>query len=606
VLRKPTAGPAAVPALSRPPADGPPPASPPDRRPDTAPLSPQRVLSHKRARTLALGPHMRLAFEDRLTLEHLVRTIARAERIMRGMPLPLFPWPRRVRHAALMAAAALAACATTPTPAPSPPSQPTSSDVIDPAKRAGPTHADALQQRLEAWLAGFRAQARQAGIDEATLQAAFSEVRYLPRIVELDRAQPEFTRSVWDYLDRAVSAQRVARGLERMAQARADLDAAATRYGVAAELIAAIWGIESNFGSDVGSTPVIDALATLAVDGRREAWARDQLLGALKILQRGDIERTRLVGSWAGAMGQTQFIPSAFLAYAVDADGDGRRDLWTSMADVAASTAHFLARSGWQPGQPGRSPVGRRRPAHAGRHAAARAERCLGLPARRRARPGLPRRPQFPRPAALQQLHQLRAGGRPAGAAAGRRQRRAGGLAARSAAAVAQPGAGVADRAERTRLRQRRGRWPAGPRHARCAAPLAAQRGAAGRRLPDRRPVATPGTTELKDGGSWGAWDTAYARSTCPRGDVAAWSAHDGHWPIRPQRLDMRNPWTTKNPFMSAWLSAANRVAGSARGQATAAAKRQVATVQAEAAKQVVDFWSGKKPTASAPGKRKR
>jgi membrane-bound lytic murein transglycosylase B len=352
VLRKPTAGPAAVPALSRPPADGPPPASPPDRRPDTAPLSPQRVLSHKRARTLALGPHMRLAFEDRLTLEHLVRTIARAERIMRGMPLPLFPWPRRVRHAALMAAAALAACATTPTPAPSPPSQPTSSDVIDPAKPAEPTHADAQQQRLEAWLAGFRAQARQAGIDEATLQAAFSEVRYLPRIVELDRAQPEFTRSVWDYLDRAVSAQRVARGLERMAQARADLDAAATRYGVPAEVIAAIWGIESNFGSDVGSTPVIDALATLAVDGRREAWARDQLLGALKILQRGDIERTRLVGSWAGAMGQTQFIPSAFLAYAVDADGDGRRDLWTSMADVAASTAHFLARSGWQPGQP--------------------------------------------------------------------------------------------------------------------------------------------------------------------------------------------------------------------------------------------------------------
>jgi membrane-bound lytic murein transglycosylase B len=270
------------------------------------------------------------------------------------MPLPLFPWPRRARHLGLIAAAALAACAVAPAPAPTPssPPQPSSSDVIAPAQAAEPTPAEVQQQRLQAWLAGFRAQARQAGIDEATLQAAFSEVRYLPRIIELDRAQPEFTRSVWHYLDTAVSAQRVARGLDRLAQARAELDAAAARYGVPAEVIAAIWGIESNFGSDVGSTPVIDALATLAVDGRREAWARDQLLGALKILQRGDVERARLVGSWAGAMGQTQFIPSAFLAYAVDADGDGRRDLWASMADVAASTAHFLARSGWQPGQP--------------------------------------------------------------------------------------------------------------------------------------------------------------------------------------------------------------------------------------------------------------
>jgi membrane-bound lytic murein transglycosylase B len=270
------------------------------------------------------------------------------------MPLPLFPWPRRARHLGLIAAAALAACAVAPAPAPAPssPPQPSSSEVSVPAQAAEPTPAEVQQQRLEAWLAAFRAQARQAGIDEATLQAAFSEVRYLPRIIELDRAQPEFTRSVWHYLDTAVSAQRVARGLDRLAQARAELDAAAARYGVPAEVIAAIWGIESNFGSDVGSTPVIDALATLAVDGRREAWARDQLLGALKILQRGDVERARLVGSWAGAMGQTQFIPSAFLAYAVDADGDGRRDLWASMADVAASTAHFLARSGWQPGQP--------------------------------------------------------------------------------------------------------------------------------------------------------------------------------------------------------------------------------------------------------------
>jgi membrane-bound lytic murein transglycosylase B len=272
------------------------------------------------------------------------------------------PRPRRLARAAF-AALYLAGCSVTPV-------APSSSSAVakpltsaDGAAATEPlTEAARQQQRFTAWLLGFSASARAAGIteatlraaslDEATLRAGSSDVRYLPRIVELDRSQPEFTRSVWDYLDTAVSAQRVSRGRDRMAQARAELDAAAARYGVPAEVIGAIWGIESNFGGDVGSTPVIDALATLAVDGRREAWARDQLIGALKILQSGDIERARLVGSWAGAMGQTQFIPSAFLAHAVDADGDGRRDLWASMADVAASTANFLARSGWQAGQP--------------------------------------------------------------------------------------------------------------------------------------------------------------------------------------------------------------------------------------------------------------
>jgi membrane-bound lytic murein transglycosylase B len=219
-----------------------------------------------------------------------------------------------------------------------------------------------LQQRFTAWLLDFSARARAAGItdatlrlaglDEPSLRAGTSRVRHLPRLIELDRAQPEFTRSVWDYLDTAVSAQRVARGRDRLGAVRADFDAAAARHGVPAEVIGAIWGIESNFGSDLGSTPVIDALATLGFDGRRETWAREQLTGALQILQNGDIDPARLVGSWAGAMGHTQFIPSAFLAHALDADGDGRRDLWGSMADVAASTANFLARSGWLSGQP--------------------------------------------------------------------------------------------------------------------------------------------------------------------------------------------------------------------------------------------------------------
>jgi membrane-bound lytic murein transglycosylase B len=270
--------------------------------------------------------------------------------------------PRRWRWGPSgLAVLCLAACTAAPVtpPAPGAPARPptSSASTTEPLSDAA-----RLQLRFTAWLLDFSARARAAGIsestlraaslDEATLRAGTSEVRHLPRLIELDRAQPEFTRSVWDYLDSAVSQQRVTRGRERLAQVRAELDAAAARYGVPAEVIGAIWGIESNFGGDVGSTPVIDALATLGFDGRREAWAREQLLGALKILQSGDIDRARLVGSWAGAMGQTQFIPSAFLAYAVDADGDGRRDLWASMADVAASTANFLARSGWQHGQP--------------------------------------------------------------------------------------------------------------------------------------------------------------------------------------------------------------------------------------------------------------
>ncbi len=184
------------------------------------------------------------------------------------------------------------------------------------------------------------------------MSVAFDDVHYLPRVVDLDRSQPEFTRTVWDYLDSAVSPQRVAKGQARLLQVRSEADAASARYGVPPEIVVAIWGIESNYGSNYGDIPTIDALATLGFEGRRERWARGQLLAALQILQNGDIARADMIGSWAGAMGQTQFLPSVFQAYAVDADGDGRRDIWGSMADVMASTANFLAHSGWQAGQP--------------------------------------------------------------------------------------------------------------------------------------------------------------------------------------------------------------------------------------------------------------
>ncbi len=209
----------------------------------------------------------------------------------------------------------------------------------------------ARQQAFGRWVTALRASARAAGIEEPTLRSALDDVRYLPRVVELDRAQPEFTRAVWDYLDSAVSPQRIALGQDKLSQLRSQAEAATARYGVAPNVIVAIWGIESNYGSNYGDIPTIDALATLGFDGRREDWARGQLLAALKILQGGDIDRAHMIGSWAGAMGQTQFLPSVFLSYAVDADGDGRRDIWGSMPDVMASTANFLARSGWRADQ---------------------------------------------------------------------------------------------------------------------------------------------------------------------------------------------------------------------------------------------------------------
>lgn len=243
--------------------------------------------------------------------------------------------------ATALAVAIVAGCTTPPPPS-----------AADIPSSAAADDADGPQQAFQRWVTGFRASALAAGIDAATLDAAFAEARYLPRVVELDRAQPEFTRPVWSYLDSAVSPQRVALGQERWLQHRADIDAAAARFGVAPAILVAIWGVESNYGSNFGSTPTIDALATLAFDGRREAWARGQLLAALRIIQGGDIERSRMVGSWAGAMGQTQFLPSVFLDSAVDADGDGRRDIWGSIADVMASTANVLARAGWQADQP--------------------------------------------------------------------------------------------------------------------------------------------------------------------------------------------------------------------------------------------------------------
>jgi lytic murein transglycosylase len=257
--------------------------------------------------------------------------------------------PQRLRHhAATLAVVALTACASPPSTTP-PPAAATPAT----AQAAGlPPDDLSLQQGFARWVAGFMESARAAGMDEATLHLAFDDAHYVPRAVTSDRAQPEFTRATWDYVDLIVSPARVQRGQQKLAEVQAALDTATAQYGVPQATIVAIWGMESDYGANFGDIPAIDALATLGFEGRREAWAKQQLMAALKILQSGDIDRAHMIGSWAGAMGQTQFIPSAFLQFAVDADGDGKRDIWGSMPDVTASTANFLARSGWQTGQP--------------------------------------------------------------------------------------------------------------------------------------------------------------------------------------------------------------------------------------------------------------
>ncbi len=277
------------------------------------------------------------------------------------MPGPDVALLRPRRHGGVLAALFLTACAASPpasAPSPSSAAPLAAPQAASPPAAPGvpasasPSAEPAQPAGFGDWVARFRETARVAGIDEATLHAAFDHVAYVARAVDLDRAQPEFTRPVWAYLDGVVTTRRIEAGRDKLLQLQAEADAAEARYGVPASVLIAIWGIESDFGNNYGDIPTIDALATLAFEGRREAWARGQLLDALRILQSGDIDRARMIGSWAGAMGQTQFLPSAFLAYAVDADGDGRRDIWGSMADVLASTANFLARSGWQADQP--------------------------------------------------------------------------------------------------------------------------------------------------------------------------------------------------------------------------------------------------------------
>lgn len=171
------------------------------------------------------------------------------------------------------------------------------------------------------------------------------------RIMDLLDSQPEFTKAIWDYLDILVNDRRVARGREMLAKYGAQFAAAERAYGVDRHIIAAIWGVETDYGAIGGDRPVLRSTATLACVGRRQRYFRDEFIAALDILNRGDVRPDRLVGSWAGAFGPTQFMPTAFKRYAVDGDNDGRRDVIDSMPDLIASTANNLKKTGWQDGE---------------------------------------------------------------------------------------------------------------------------------------------------------------------------------------------------------------------------------------------------------------
>lgn len=206
-------------------------------------------------------------------------------------------------------------------------------------------------QSFQEWLAGLRTEALGQGVRPATFDRAFARVQLRDRVLELDSSQPEFARQPWQYLDSAVSDVRVRNGREKIQQNQALLRRISQRSGVPAEILVAFWGIETDFGRETGGFPVVDALSTLAYKGRRAAYFRQELLAALKILDSGDIAPERMSGSWAGAMGMTQFMPTIFLKHAVDEDGDGRRDIWGSLPDVFASTARFVQANGWRSGE---------------------------------------------------------------------------------------------------------------------------------------------------------------------------------------------------------------------------------------------------------------
>ncbi|MEQ1663265.1 MAG: lytic murein transglycosylase [Thiobacillus sp.] len=208
------------------------------------------------------------------------------------------------------------------------------------------------QSDFNTWLAAFRADAVAQGIRPATLDTALAGVTLSERVIALDRRQPEFLNTFADYLGRRITPAQVARGQARLAEHAALFDAVEQRHGVAKQVLAAFWGLETNYGTSLGSLNIPASLATLAFDGRRSEFFRGQLLDALRIIDAGHVSAIDMNGSWAGAMGHMQFMPSTFRSYALDGDGDARIDLWQSLPDAMHSAANYLRRAGWRTHEP--------------------------------------------------------------------------------------------------------------------------------------------------------------------------------------------------------------------------------------------------------------
>lgn len=196
---------------------------------------------------------------------------------------------------------------------------------------------------------GWQGQARQAGLSDRVIDQIIPRLSHQPRVIELDRRQPEFTSSFADYLGRRVTDTRIEKGQQLLESHAELLDRLTRQYGVPGRFLVSFWGLETNFGGYLGDTPTLDALATLACDPRRSDYFTAELLQALALIERHDLDPARMRGSWAGAMGHTQFMPSNYARYGVDGDGDGRIDLWGSIPDALTSAAHFLQQLGWEP-----------------------------------------------------------------------------------------------------------------------------------------------------------------------------------------------------------------------------------------------------------------
>jgi membrane-bound lytic murein transglycosylase B len=233
----------------------------------------------------------------------------------------------------------------------------TSGESMRPALRPADLNTDPVMSTKNAafqrWVDQYKARARSRGISAAVVNQAFRGVRYNADVISKDRNQAEFKKQIWDYLDNAVSSDRIEKGQRALRRHSRTLERIEQVYGVEKEVVTAVWGLETYYGEKRGTLDVIEAMATLAFDGRRGAFFEKQLFAALQILQSGDVAPRNMKGSWAGAMGHTQFIPTSYLAYAVDFTGDGKRDIWSdNPTDALASTAAYLKRFGWKKGQP--------------------------------------------------------------------------------------------------------------------------------------------------------------------------------------------------------------------------------------------------------------